>query len=129
MSSLMMLMMLCVAADQHSIFQPTGKYAVKVETSETSPLYVVMFTASYCGPCQAWKASTEPKLLDAAGYKVTYVDIEADRRFYSGRIPRFWLCRNSQQVYEWPAGGIKAADILRKIDEIRSTDESRDSDR
>ena len=118
MSSLMMLMMLCVAADQHSIFQPTGKYADKVEKNESSQLYVVMFTASYCGPCRTWKESTEPKLLEAAGYKITYVDIQNDSRFYSGSIPRFWLCRNSQQVYQWPPGGIKAADILRKIDEM-----------
>ena len=118
MSSLMMLMMLCVAADQHSIFQPTGKYAAKVEAEEVNQLYVVMFTASYCGPCRTWKEGTEPKLLEAAGYKITYVDIEKDSRFYSGSVPRFWLCRNSQQVHQWPAGRIKATDILRKIDEI-----------
>jgi len=125
----MMLMMLCVAAEQHSIFQPTGKYAVEVQASQASPLYVVMFTASYCGPCRTWKNSSEPKLLEAAGQKVTYVDIQQNGRFYSGSIPRFWLCRDQKQVYEWPAGGIKAADILRKIDEINSTDESRASDR
>lgn len=125
-----MLMMLFVAADQHSIFQPTGKYAERkpVRAAEDQ-LYVVMFTASYCGPCKTWKGSAEPKLLEAAGYKVTYVDIQKDSRFYSGSIPRFWLCRNATQVFEWPAGGIKAAEIIRKIDKINSTDESRASDR
>lgn len=126
MSSLMMLMMLCVAADQHSIFQPTGKYAEKKPVQVAADqLYVVMFTADYCGPCKTWKRGPDPKVLEAAGYKVTYVDIQKDSRFYYGSIPRFWLCRNAMQVFEWPAGGIKATDILRKIDELESQDSER----
>lgn len=36
--------------------------------------YLAMFTASYCGPCQTWKATVYPQLR-AAGYHVHFVEM------------------------------------------------------
>ena len=119
----MLFLVLLVALGDVEVFKPTGIYAKQPEVSaDPDDFYVVMFTAPYCGPCKTWKQGEDPQQLKAAGLRLTYVDISVDQRFYSGPIPRLWLCKNQQRVYEFPAGGVKAAEIVKQVDSLRKID-------
>ena len=93
--------------------------AAHVEPVAESDYYVVMFTASYCGPCQNYKNSGKPAELKAAGYPLTYIDTQRNSSFYSGSIPKFWLCKDKKKVHEWPAGAVDPSTILAKIRELK----------
>lgn len=63
--------------------------------------YLAMFTASYCGPCQNWKATVYPQLR-AAGYHVHFVEMTdpANAATYGAQIgsfPTFVAC-------DWDSG-------------------------
>lgn len=122
MSVLAVLFSLCFI-DPPLIFPVTGEYAAvdaaHVESPAESDYYVVMFTASYCGPCQNYKNSSKPAELKAAGYPLTYIDTQKNSSFYSGSIPKFWLCKDKQKVHEWPAGAVDPSTILAKIRELK----------
>jgi thiol-disulfide isomerase/thioredoxin len=86
--------LLCVVkpASGDDIFKATGRYAI------SSDHYVVMFTASWCGPCNAYKNSDKFTRLKAR-FPVTVVDVGIDRQWskHVGSVPTFWLARRSDR--------------------------------
>lgn len=119
------LLLLCLI-DQFTVsVQEPPVFTVEVHESMLdaahveSDYYVVMFTASWCGSCQSYKNSGKPQKLKDAGYPITYIDIQQTTGFYSGSIPRFWLCKDQQKVHEWPTGGVDPDAILRKIRDLK----------
>ena len=86
--------LLCIVkpACGDDIFKATGQYAI------SSDHYVVMFTASWCGPCQAYKNSDKFTQLKAR-FPVTVVDVGVDRQWtkYVSTVPTFWLARRSDR--------------------------------
>ena len=86
--------LLCIVrpACGDDIFKATGRYAI------SSDHYVVMFTASWCGPCQAYKNSEKFTQLKAR-FPVTVVDVGVDRQWtkHVSTVPTFWLARRSDR--------------------------------
>jgi hypothetical protein len=84
--------------------QPVKKQEQPAKTRQQKPYYIVMFTASWCAPCQGWK-KTGPAELRAAGYQLTIVDIDVETKWRkeAPTVPRFWLVNRSTQkpVYKW----------------------------
>ena len=78
------------------------------------PDYVVAFTATWCGPCRQWKSSTVPAELAAAGYEITYVDIDQERDWGISRVPTFWVVdRETRKPKKKIVGKITLADVQR----------------
>lgn len=90
--------LLCIVrpACGDDIFKATGRYAIT--TTISSDHYVVMFTASWCGPCQAYKNSDKFTQLKAR-FPVTVVDVGVDRQWtkHVSTVPTFWLARRSDR--------------------------------
>jgi hypothetical protein len=77
-----------------------------------------MFTASWCGPCKTYKESGSIEKLRNNGVKVVLVDIDKDSSYYSGRVPKFWLCKNKVRVTEFPEGAVSPDRILSLIKQL-----------
>lgn len=118
MSVLAVLFSFCFI-DPPLIFPVTGRYAAVDAAHLESDYYVVMFTASWCGPCRDYKASGKLDVLKDGGYPATLVDVDKNKSFYSGRIPKIWICRNQQKVHEWDPGAVPPHVILQKIEELK----------
>lgn len=129
MSLLFLVMLLCLMDDQQAtqlIFPVTGKYAEQAAAQEKQvpeiipdDYYVVMFTASYCGPCRVYKDSGKLDQLKAAGYPATLIDIQQNSSFYYGAVPKFWICKNKKRVHEFSTGTIPPDVILQKIRDLK----------
>lgn len=95
---------------QVEVIQPEAKVTV-----EPKP-YWVMYSATYCGPCQRWKA-TEKAKLEHAGYGVTVVMIDTDpgaerwvQQYGVTTVPRFYLHdRQTRKVLAGPLVGFQSA--------------------
>ena len=118
MSVLAVLFSFCFI-DPPLIFPVTGRYAAVDAAHVESDYYVVMFSASYCGPCRDYKASGKLDAIKKAGYKVAVVDIQENSSFYYGKIPKFWIAKNEQKVYEWSPGTVSPEVILAKIKDLK----------
>lgn len=115
------LLVCCLNQFTVTVEKPVQSFSVQVEKStvkEDDSLYVVMFSASYCGPCRAYKDSKKPDRIINSGTRVTVVDIDSGQSYYRGRVPRFWICRNKIIVYEFPEGVIEPEVIIRKVKEL-----------
>lgn len=118
------------------IFPPTGIYARPVEQPEpveekpASKGTVRYFTAPWCGYCVSFDKAGGVEKLEAAGYDVEKIDIEAQPEFkkYVSSLPSFWLIH---PVYEEPfqimTGNHPADQLIRRFDErIQSVAWTRD---
>jgi len=79
------------------------------------PDYVVMFTASYCQPCQQWKR-TEKTKLKSRGIQVVEIEMTdpANYRWRSqvSSYPTFWVCDGETQTRSSAFVGYVSADSL-----------------
>lgn len=81
--------------------------------------YFVMYSATYCQPCQRWKLTEQAK-LERAGYGVTVVlidrDPDADKwvsRYKVSTVPQFFLHdRKTRRVLQGPWVGFTPAVTL-----------------
>lgn len=78
--------------------------------------YFIMFSGTYCGPCQRWKASEKQKLNDA-GYQVTIINVDEDDRWNAKynvtTVPRFFLLdRKTRRTLRGPWVGFTPAVTL-----------------
>lgn len=107
------LMMMCsLAIGQEPVFRPTGRYAATTTTVSEDGCYLVVFTASWCGPCQAWKRVHLPT-LESAGHKVRVVDIEQDNRWHVVTVPTFWVVdRQTKKTVRTFRGATSAEELL-----------------
>lgn len=92
-------MLLLACFQQANIFEPTGIYQEKprdivavqpVQAPIVSRRYLVMFTASSCGPCRQWKSTVLPQ-LEREGYTVVLADMDdaGNVAAYGSIAPRY----------------------------------------
>lgn len=110
----------CIAQFTVEVEKP---FTVHVETpnnitNKKEDYYIVMFSAKWCGPCQTIKKSGKLDKLKSLGYPVTVIDIDKDKSFYRGSIPKFWICKNQVRVHDFPAGAISPDTIIAKIKDL-----------
>lgn len=60
------------------------------QTVEQPRVYLAMFTADWCGPCQQWKRSVKPQ-LESRGQQVQIVEmtVAANRQKFGRKITRY----------------------------------------
>jgi len=87
--------------------------------SQQGAFYVVMYSGDSCPPCRAYKSSGQLARLEKM-LTVKVINTDIDRKWYSGRIPCFWLCRRngSVAVHKWQPGAVSPETIAAKIKEI-----------
>jgi thiol-disulfide isomerase/thioredoxin len=110
-----------------NVEKPIQSFTVEVEkptVKEDDSLYVVMFTASWCGPCRNYKQSGKLDKVIKSGTRVVLVDIDTDDSYYSGPVPRFWICRNKIRVHEFSAGVVEPDKLLKKVTELNNSQKS-----
>lgn len=96
-----------IACLQSPIFPVTAKE----EPVKESDRYLVVFTASWCGPCQQWKASEKAKL---GGVDITTVDIDQDKQWGVSTVPTFWIVDRATRKPVQKYVGYTSADTLTK---------------
>jgi len=123
-------LLLCCLSGPPEIFSATGIYAEKPKA--TPAPYLLMFTAEWCGPCQAWKKSGKKKQIEEAGISVTFVDIDQNPKYRIAggplpaveRFPTFWLMipPNPKPVKVW-TGTVSHTDVRANIRLRRSKED------
>lgn len=98
----------------------TGQSSVVAEPVKQSRRYLAAFTASWCRPCQTWKANVLPQ-VQAAGHHVMMIDMDAaSSRVYKkkiDRVPAFVVCdwETGNWLTEPVFGGIDSATVKRLL--------------
>ena len=104
--------------------QATSQPADFKEADAVSPYYLVLFTASWCQPCQAYKARTLPALKqkfdvietdmdkNPEWWRARVVTVDGKKQTVQGvaKIPTVWLVRRSDKmpVARWQGGATVA---------------------
>lgn len=117
--------LLACCLSQFSVSVERPSFTVEVEKTkqeEYDDFYVVMFTATWCGPCRNYKDSGKLAQLEQS-IKVRQVDIDVDQTYYNGRVPRFWLCKNKLRVHEFPEGAVDPDKILDLLKQLKTPTE------
>lgn len=115
------LLVCCLNQFTVSVEKPLQSFTVEVEkpvVAADSKPYVVMFTASWCGLCIGYKDDGRLDKIIKSGIKVRMVDIDADSSYYSGRIPKFWICKDNIRIHEFPEGTIAPDVVVKKVREL-----------
>jgi hypothetical protein len=77
--------------------------------------YAVMYTASWCGPCQAWKSAGNVQRMRDLGYPLTIVDIDENPQ-YRGSVPRFEIVERGTGRRVWQRiGGVSPETIVANV--------------
>ena len=119
---------MCVSANAQpftvEVIKPSPRFVVIVEQPTASAVatqdgaYLVMFTAKWCGPCQAWKRSQLPR-LESAGHRVTVVDVDQDSQWKIERVPTFWVVDRTTRKPLRKFIGAASADVLLPLITVR----------
>lgn len=142
-----------LAVDPPQIFSATGIYAQPKQDQVVSigdQYYAVMFTASYCGPCQYYKNTGKFQELKILLPRSVQVDIQEHPEWLTDRdvidpstgktvtqkavsaLPEFWLVRRNPDLTAWPVkrwdpGAISPTEIYAlALDLFQKTKESPD---
>ena len=114
---------------------PATHGANALAVAEPASHYVVMFTASWCGPCQKWKREELPKLT-AAGIRVEMIDIDRNKatakQFGVTTVPAFQVATEATRKLELPSktnqrshyGNVGASFLLDKINGLHPPSKS-----
>ena len=105
------------------VVQPVQSFTVVVTEPDDDEFYAVMFTAKWCGPCQAYKTSGKlDRLMKRMATTVVDIDEHPEWRKQVSIVPTFWLARRSSQTRVKSWTGITDADTIeREITRIRET--------
>jgi len=126
--NILILWLVAIAVEPPQIFAPTGVHSeaakIFVETTTEKP-WLVMFTATWCGPCQNWKRSSKPRAISSAGFQIVYVDIDQQPKWKTAgkklpavdRYPTFWLVDplTKLPVKVW-TGDVSVQEIQQQLD-------------
>ncbi len=125
------LLVCCLNQFTVSVEKPLQSFTVQVEkpVAVDNSAYVVMFSAPWCGPCRNYKDSGKLDKIINSGIRVNIIDTDTNSTYYSGRIPRFWICRNSKRIHEFPEGAIDPDTIIRKVKEMDKPPDSKITNR
>ena len=118
-----LLLICCLNQFTVSVEKPSESFTVQVEkptVKEYNDYYLVMFSASWCGPCNNYKQSGKLDKIKNSGTKVVLVDIDTNNNYYNGPVPKFWICKNNIRTHEFPAGAVAPEVILQKIKELNT---------
>lgn len=108
MKATLLLLTLFQSADLFPVTAKEEKPAAK-----ESGRYLVVFTASWCGPCQQWKANERPKLQ---GVSITTVDIDEQKQWGVTTVPTFWIVdRATRKPLKKYTGSTSAATLLKDL--------------
>jgi hypothetical protein len=114
------------SGDQEVVLQKTDNprrfsFSAKSHAEpDTSSLYVVMFTASYCGPCRGYKDSGQMAELQSQ-IAVTICDVQrGGSRWHGGSIPCFWICdkRTRKPLKKFEPGIVKPSELMAAVREL-----------
>lgn len=122
MASTLVVLLALLATDPPLIFQPTGVYAVSQQPVQPADDYrILMFTASWCGPCRNYKTSGK---LDRLKAHITVVEIDIDKepQWYSGSVPKFSIAKGNKRIRGWAPGAIEPDQIIQEVEKLRLKD-------
>lgn len=106
-----------------TLFQSAELFPVTAKeekpAAKESGRYLVVFTASWCGPCKQWKANERPKL---SGVSITTVDIDEQKQWGIDRVPSFWIVDRETRKPIKKLSGYRAADeLLKEVNSVAET--------
>lgn len=92
MKSLTMMAFVAVFGQFVVEVQPPFTVTVQSQSQTVEPqrVYLAMFTADWCGPCQAWKRNVKPQ-VESRGHQVQIVEmtVAANRKKFGRKITRY----------------------------------------
>lgn len=106
---------------------PVTKQEEKPATKESNR-YLVVFTASWCGPCKTLKQNELVQLSDKSwkvknsDHKVTVVDIDEQPQWGIGRVPAVWVVdRETRKPLKRMTGYKTADELLQELNSVAET--------